>query len=151
MNNDCYYFLGEYKYLNFEYSLKGVGINLHNEWYFLISAIWSIYFWIKFLLFFLDTTSISSNSNQSRMTTTPGPSSVSSSGYPASPAIITLDSPSPPRSPQSVSQNQQNSSCLLQSTNGSLNQQNSIYNPHMPFLDLEGETNSANINTYHQF
>ncbi|XP_044744870.1 E3 SUMO-protein ligase PIAS2 isoform X2 [Coccinella septempunctata] len=83
---------------------------------------------------FSDTTSISSNSNQSRMTTTPGPSSVSSSGYPASPAIITLDSPSPPRSPQASSQNQQASSCMMQSTN-----------------DLEGETNNTNVNTYHQF
>ncbi|XP_045461098.1 E3 SUMO-protein ligase PIAS2 isoform X3 [Harmonia axyridis] len=83
---------------------------------------------------FSDTTSISSNSNQSRMTNTPGPSSVSSSGYPPSPAIISLDSPSPPRSPQVIPQNQQASSCMMQSTN-----------------DLEGETNNTNVSSYHHF
>ncbi|KAL3285902.1 hypothetical protein HHI36_000421 [Cryptolaemus montrouzieri] len=100
---------------------------------------------------FSDTTSISSNSNQSRMTTTPGPSSVSSSGYPASPAIITLDSPSPPRSPQPPVITPQPSSCMMQSTNGTLNQQAAVYNHPMPFLDLEGESNNSNANTYHQF
>ncbi|XP_022913975.1 E3 SUMO-protein ligase PIAS2 isoform X2 [Onthophagus taurus] len=45
--------------------------------------------------------SISSSSNQSRTpANTPGPSTVSSSGYPPSPApVISVDSPSPPRSP----------------------------------------------------
>lgn len=85
------------------------------------------------------------------MTNTPGPSSVSSSGYPPSPAIISLDSPSPPRSPQVIPQNQQASSCMMQSTNGTLNQQSSMYNPHMPFLDLEGETNNTNVSSYHHF
>ncbi|XP_019866562.1 E3 SUMO-protein ligase PIAS2 isoform X2 [Aethina tumida] len=46
---------------------------------------------------FSDANSISSTSNQSRVTTTPCSSSVSSSGYPASPNVINLDSPSPPR------------------------------------------------------
>ncbi|KAK9875244.1 hypothetical protein WA026_007638 [Henosepilachna vigintioctopunctata] len=68
---------------------------------------------------FSDTNSISSNSNQSRMTTTPGPSSVSSSGYPASPAIISLDSPSPPRTPQPPALQNQQQSCMMQSTNES--------------------------------
>jgi hypothetical protein len=96
---------------------------------------------------FSDTTSISSSSNQSRVTTTPGPSSVSSSGYPASPSIITLDSPSPPRSPHSEQQNQQPASCMMANQNGTSNQSVPLFSPgSMPFLDLENEAASANIN-----
>ncbi|XP_044263413.1 E3 SUMO-protein ligase PIAS2 [Tribolium madens] len=93
---------------------------------------------------FSDTTSISSSSNQSRVTTTPGPSSVSSSGYPASPSIITLDSPSPPRSPNQ--NHQQPASCMLANQNGSGSEAASLFTPTtMPFLDLENEA-SANMN-----
>ncbi|KAJ3659980.1 hypothetical protein Zmor_011640 [Zophobas morio] len=97
---------------------------------------------------FSDTTSISSSSNQSRVTTTPGPSSVSSSGYPASPSIITLDSPSPPRSPQNEQQTQQLASCMMANQNGtSNNQPTNLFSPgSMPFLDLDNEAASANMN-----
>lgn len=77
------------------------------------------------------------------MTTTPGPSSVSSSGYPASPSVITLDSPSPPRSPI---QNQP-ASCMMANQNGtSGNEAASLFAPgSISFLDLENEAR-ANMN-----
>ncbi|KAJ8977311.1 hypothetical protein NQ317_009329 [Molorchus minor] len=101
----------------------------------------------------LDSTSISSSSNQSRVTTTPGPSSVSSSGYPASPSVINLDSPSPPRSPPAISQpvlQAQPASCLMSGqTNGNPKQPTTYLNPNnnMPYLDLDNEAAaSATIN-----
>ncbi|KAJ8924331.1 hypothetical protein NQ315_007127, partial [Exocentrus adspersus] len=95
-----------------------------------------------------DSTSISSSSNQSRVTTTPGPSSVSSSGYPASPSVINLDSPSPPRSPhppQQPPQPQQPPSCMMAGqTNGGSKQPVPFMSPNsMPFLDLDNEAASA--------
>nr|XP_023024642.1 E3 SUMO-protein ligase PIAS3 [Leptinotarsa decemlineata] len=107
-----------------------------------------------------DSTSISSSSNQSRITTTPGPSSVSSSGYPASPSVINLDSPSPPRSPQPQAGVQQQplqqqqpppaqpASCMLASqTNGNAKPTATavpFMSPNsMPFLDLDGEAAGA--------
>lgn len=96
-----------------------------------------------------DTTSISSSSNHSRVTTTPGSSSVSSSGYPASPSVITLDSPSPPRSPRvtptSAAANQL-SSCMLSATNGNAVQSTPIYSGSMACMDLDNEASSAPIN-----
>ncbi|KAK5648410.1 hypothetical protein RI129_003309 [Pyrocoelia pectoralis] len=101
---------------------------------------------------FSDATSVSSSSNQSRVTSTPGPSSVSSSGYPASPSVINLDSPSPPRSPQNRPTSQpsipQPSSCMMMS-NGTtaIDPLSTISNStvSMPFLDLETETNNASV------
>lgn len=79
------------------------------------------------------------------MSTTPGP--VSSSGYPASPSVINLDSSSPPRSPKQ-NQQQQPSSCMLANMNGTTSQSNSVYAAtHMPFLEMENEA-SANISNY---
>ncbi|XP_057669109.1 E3 SUMO-protein ligase PIAS3 isoform X2 [Diorhabda carinulata] len=99
-----------------------------------------------------DSTSISSSSNQSRVTTTPGPSSVSSSGYPASPSVINLDSPSPPHSPQQTPQpapqQQTPSSCMMTGqTNGNSNQTNPPFmSPNsMPYLDLESEAAVGSI------
>lgn len=81
------------------------------------------------------------------MTTTPG--SVSSSGYPASPSVINLDSSSPPRSPKQQQQQPQPTSCMMANTNGTTSQSNSVYTTnHMPYLDLENEAVSANINNY---
>lgn len=83
------------------------------------------------------------------MTTTPGSSSVSSSGYPASPSVITLDSPSPPRSPRvtptSAAANQL-SSCMLAATNGNSAQNAAMYSGSMPCLDLDNEASSTPIN-----
>lgn len=100
-----------------------------------------------------DSTSISSSSNQSRVTTTPGPSSVSSSGYPASPSVINLDSPSPPRSPHPARQPQQQPpqppSCMLAGqTNGNSKQPTPFMSPSnsLPYLDLDNEAASATIN-----
>lgn len=103
-----------------------------------------------------DTTSISSSSNQSRVTTTPGPSSVSSSGYPASPSVITLDSPSPPRSPRTTtsaaappnSAGTQLPSCMMASTNGGTPAPDPIFGASMPCLDLDNEASSANLFSY---
>ncbi|XP_060536141.1 E3 SUMO-protein ligase PIAS2 isoform X2 [Cylas formicarius] len=100
---------------------------------------------------FIESQNISSTSagQQRSTTTTPGPSSVSSSGYPASPGVINLDSPSPPRSPQPAAQHVEPSSCMLTQTQASPAQsngnvvatpvQNSTPPGCMPFLDLEGE------------
>ncbi|KAJ8929929.1 hypothetical protein NQ314_017338 [Rhamnusium bicolor] len=99
-----------------------------------------------------DSTSLSSSSNQSRVTTTPGPSSVSSSGYPASPSVINLDSPSPPRSPHptpQTPQQQQPASCMMTGqTNGNSKQPTPFLSPNsnMPYLDLDNEAASATIN-----
>ncbi|XP_018575929.1 E3 SUMO-protein ligase PIAS2 [Anoplophora glabripennis] len=99
-----------------------------------------------------DSTSISSSSNQSRVTTTPGPSSVSSSGYPASPSVINLDSPSPPRSPHPTPQPQQPPqppSCMMAGqTNGNSKQPTPFMSPSnsLPYLDLDNEAASATIN-----
>lgn len=105
-------------------------------------------------LFVSDTTSISSSSNQSRVTTTPGPSSVSSSGYPASPSVITLDSPSPPRSPRTTTSapaqnaaNAQLPACMLASTNGTP-APDPLFGANMPCLDLDNEASSANLFSY---
>ncbi|XP_031337137.1 E3 SUMO-protein ligase PIAS4 isoform X2 [Photinus pyralis] len=99
---------------------------------------------------FSDATSVSSSSNQSRVTSTPGPSSVSSSGYPASPSVINLDSPSPPRSPQNSMSTQpivsQPSSCMMMSNGtGAVDPLSTISNNSvsMPFLDLESETSNT--------
>ncbi|CAG9863162.1 unnamed protein product [Phyllotreta striolata] len=93
-----------------------------------------------------DSTSATSNSNAARITTS---SSVSSSGYPASPSVINLDSPSPPRSPPPQQQQQPPpgeqtpSSCMMASqTNG-----NNV--PFMgpsiaQFMDLEADLTPAN-------
>ncbi|XP_072395892.1 E3 SUMO-protein ligase PIAS2-like isoform X2 [Diabrotica undecimpunctata] len=105
-----------------------------------------------------DSTSISSSSNQSRVTTTPGPSSVSSSGYPASPSIINLDSPSPPRSPQPTPQpaaQQTASSCMMTGQTNGNTTPNQVTAPFMspnsmPFLDLETETPAGANMTYPQ-
>ncbi|KAF5291366.1 hypothetical protein FQA39_LY03517 [Lamprigera yunnana] len=99
---------------------------------------------------FLDTTSVSSSSNQSRVTTTPGPSSVSSSGYPASPFIINLDSPSPPTSPQTTSMSQiptpVPSACMLMSNGTTIEPITAMNNiVTMPFLDLDAETNNGSL------
>ncbi|XP_066262214.1 E3 SUMO-protein ligase PIAS2 isoform X2 [Euwallacea similis] len=90
----------------------------------------------------------SSSSTQPRSTTTPGPSSVSSSGYPVSPGVITLDSPSPPRSPQVTPQPP---SCMLAGqtglNNGSNGQQSysmGSASASMPFIDMENEASSIN-------
>ncbi|CAH1962095.1 unnamed protein product [Acanthoscelides obtectus] len=106
-------------------------------------------------------TSSTATSANNRAATTPGPSSVSSSGYPASPSIINLDSPSPPRSPRtqqatSVTQQQQPASCMVQAqqqqlqSNGKAPQQQQTQQPayvsaenSMPYLDLENEAASA--------
>ncbi|KAF7267647.1 E3 SUMO-protein ligase Su(var)2-10 isoform X2 [Rhynchophorus ferrugineus] len=100
----------------------------------------------------------SSSSTQPRTTTTPGPSSVSSSGYPASPGIITLDSPSPPQSPQPTVQQtpNPNPSCMMTapttqtnySANGNIASQGTfgIAPTNMPFLDMENEASGVNIN-----
>lgn len=77
---------------------------------------------------------------------------MSSSGYPASPSVvITLDSPSPPRTPPNDQHMQQNQppSCMMASTNGNSNQStSSLFGPggSMPFLDLDNEASSANMN-----
>ncbi|KAF5269801.1 hypothetical protein FQR65_LT05847 [Abscondita terminalis] len=102
---------------------------------------------------FSDTNSVSSSSTQSRVTSTPGPSSVSSSGYPASPSVINLDSPSPPRSPQNVSATQSSTiqppSCMMLSNGTSIESGSTINNAlTMPFLDLETETNNTSVFTY---
>ncbi|CAG9839813.1 unnamed protein product [Diabrotica balteata] len=105
-----------------------------------------------------NSTSISSSSNQSRVTTTPGPSSVSSSGYPASPSIINLDSPSPPRSPQPTPQpaaQQTASSCMMTGQTNGNTTPNQVTAPFMspnsmPFLDLETETPAGANMTYPQ-
>ncbi|XP_017770658.1 PREDICTED: E3 SUMO-protein ligase PIAS1-like, partial [Nicrophorus vespilloides] len=110
---------------------------------------------------FSDTTSISSSSNQSRVSVTPGPSSVSSSGYPVSPGgVITLmDSPSPPGSPApaTAQPSTSQSSCML--SNGSAaaapnttnNTSGQMYNANaaMPYLDLENEANSSGHSNYY--
>lgn len=100
----------------------------------------------------------SSSCTQPRTTTTPGPSSVSSSGYPPSPGIITLDSPSPPQSPQATVQQTQNPnpSCMMSvpttqanySANGNIPNQGTfgMAPTTMPFLDMENEASSVNIN-----
>ncbi|CAH1098553.1 unnamed protein product [Psylliodes chrysocephalus] len=101
-----------------------------------------------------DSTSASSNSNQTRITTT---SSVSSSGYPASPSVINLDSPSPPRSPpqhQQSDQQQAPSSCMMTGqTNGTPFDKSAtpFMGPgSMPFLDLDNDpstpSNGNNLN-----
>lgn len=100
---------------------------------------------------FPDAATISSTVNQSRVTTTtPGPSSVSSSGYPPSPAVISLDSPSPPRSPRAVAvtaiQNSNNPVPPFNSglTNGTATP-GVMYNASMAsFLDLESSINRSN-------
>lgn len=94
----------------------------------------------------------SSSSNQQRSTTTPGPSSVSSSGYPLSPGVINLDSPSPPRSPQPPAQPP---SCMLAAqtaaTNGNTNGQQSYSmnsaSASMPFIDMENEA-APSVNNF---
>ncbi|GJQ80180.1 hypothetical protein Trydic_g23757 [Trypoxylus dichotomus] len=100
---------------------------------------------------FSDTASISSCSNQSRISTTPGPSSVSSSGYPASPALITLDSPSPPRSPR-VMPKLQTSLPVPPLFNVGVTNGNSASAPMYtlnttPYMDLDSEMN-RNLNYY---
>lgn len=100
---------------------------------------------------FTDTASISSSSNQSRVSTTPGPSSVSSSGYPASPALITLDSPSPPRSPR-VMPKVQTSLPVPPLFNVGVTNGNSASAPmytsnSIPYMDLDSEMN-RNLNYY---
>uniref|UniRef100_A0AAR5PG96 SP-RING-type domain-containing protein n=1 Tax=Dendroctonus ponderosae TaxID=77166 RepID=A0AAR5PG96_DENPD len=90
----------------------------------------------------------SSSSSQQRSITTPGPSSVSSSGYPVSPGVINLDSPSPPRSPQV----QPPPSCMMagdaQLNNGNAAQQGfgMSTGPSMQFMHMENEASSANVN-----
>nr|CAI5835541.1 unnamed protein product [Callosobruchus analis] len=114
-----------------------------------------------------DSTGISSSTAtaaNNRVATTPGPSSVSSSGYPASPSIINLDSPSPPRSPRAQPPtpvpHQQAVSCMVQAqeqqqqSNGKVAQQPQqpqqqapqqqfVASNSMPYLDLENEAASA--------
>ncbi|KAF5291367.1 hypothetical protein FQA39_LY03518 [Lamprigera yunnana] len=101
---------------------------------------------------FSDNTSVSSSSNQSHVATTPGPSSVSSSGYPLSPSVINLDSPSPPRSPRNIPISRNStaapSSCMLMS-NGNGPESISVNNHlSMPFLDLEMEATNGSMFTY---
>lgn len=112
-------------------------IIIHLNWY---TDIWILFFiWI-----FTDSTSVSSNSNHSRATTTPGPSSVSSSGFPASPSVINLDSPSPTRSPQPTTQVNQPASCMVAAAQAATEQQNAaapFSSPNsMPFLNLGSES-----------
>lgn len=74
---------------------------------------------------------------------------MSSSGYPASPSVITLDSPSPPRSPRVTPTSQaanQLSSCMLGTTNGNATQSAPLYSGSMPCLDLDNEASSTPIN-----
>ncbi|XP_050294475.1 E3 SUMO-protein ligase PIAS2 isoform X2 [Anthonomus grandis grandis] len=75
-----------------------------------------------------------------RTTTTPGPASVSSSGYPVSPAVINLDSPSPPRSPQVTTQPP---SCMLAQSQQDSDAQ--AQPTPMPYIDIGNEA-SANLN-----
>lgn len=101
---------------------------------------------------FSDTASISSSSNQSRVSTTPGPSSVSSSGYPASPALITLDSPSPPRSPRVMPKIQTSLPVPplfnMGVTNGNIASTPQMYTSNtIPYMDLDSEMN-RNLNYY---
>lgn len=93
-----------------------------------------------------DSTSVSSNSNHSRATTTPGPSSVSSSGFPASPSVINLDSPSPTRSPQPPTQINQPASCMVAAAAAQAASDKQIIAPpfsspnSMPYLNLGSES-----------
>lgn len=99
---------------------------------------------------------ILSSTTQQRVTTTPGPSSVSSSGYPVSPGVINLDSPSPPSTPQPpAQQSQQPASCMLTSSEQPNNCNNGtqqvqpgfpLTTPSMPYIDMENEAASATIN-----
>ncbi|CAH0551487.1 unnamed protein product [Brassicogethes aeneus] len=116
---------------------------------------------------FSDTNSISSSSNQSRVTTTPGPSSVSSSGYPVSPNVINLDSPSPPRSPSAQGTSAESApppeapaasapaSCMMATTNGNAAKPLlPLYPGDAPtYLDLENSelSNSTPIGSDGQF
>ncbi|CAG9766345.1 unnamed protein product [Ceutorhynchus assimilis] len=90
-----------------------------------------------------ETSNISSTSgNQQRSTTTPGPSSVSSSGYPVSPGVINLDSPSPPRTPpqtQSVVTSHASNGTTTNSTATS----GFLPPPSMPFINLENEASAG--------
>ncbi|XP_030766275.1 E3 SUMO-protein ligase PIAS2 isoform X3 [Sitophilus oryzae] len=104
----------------------------------------------------------SSSSTQARTTTTPGPSSVSSSGYPVSPGVINLDSPSPPQSPQPVpQQTNPNPACMMttpttqaatsySTNNGNMQNQapsfGGLSQNSMPYIDMENEASSVNIN-----
>lgn len=101
---------------------------------------------------FSDTTSISSSSNQSRVSVTPGPSSVSSSGYPISPSgVIALDSPSPPpSSPQNLATTQSQPASCMMANGSSAAAQSPMFSPTMPYLNAEGDGSSAqNINNYY--